>query len=108
MLVLTTLSRMPLRLLIVLLAAALAPSACALFECGNSASGPVARTVAGRALDFRSATNASFADFGLPMQLAFCPWYSGAGGGGASLLVVDAAAALVRRVNLAPRSRASP
>lgn len=82
--------------------AALAPAARALFECGDSAAGPYSRTIAGRALDYRSGTNASFADFGLPMQLAFCPWYAGAGGGGASLLVVDAAAAVIRRVNLAP------
>ena len=98
---------MRLRLAHLLLLVSLAPAA-ALFECGETGSGPVARTVAGRGLDFRSATNASFADFGLPMQLAFCPWYSGAGGGGGSLLVVDAAAALVRRVNLAAAPLAEP
>ena len=93
---------------LLLLLAVLAPAARALFECGDSAAGPYSRTIAGRALDYRSGTNASFADFGLPMQLAFCPSTSGAGGGGASLLVVDAAAAVIRRVNLAPAPLAEP
>ena len=93
---------------LLLLLAVLAPAARALFECGDSAAGPFSRTIAGRALDYRSGTNASYADFGLPMQLAFCPWTSGAGGGGASLLVVDAAAAVIRRVNLAPAPLAEP